>query len=115
MGYLTLSVNVGQPACRARFFSFFAPKKQCGLYLDWAKAAKKDLCLSGKGLAYNVTVVDVAGDVPRIDDRVAAEPDARLLKAGAAQATPLWRGVPDRSGNAPPLYHGPRRPVNPDG
>jgi hypothetical protein len=52
----------------------FGPKKQCGLYLGQGKGRKKDLACLGKGLAYNVTVVDAAGDVPRIDDRVAAEP-----------------------------------------
>jgi hypothetical protein len=54
--------------------AFSYAQKQCGLYLDEAKAEKKDLCLSGKGLAYNVTVVDAAGDTPRIDDRIAAVP-----------------------------------------
>jgi hypothetical protein len=73
MGYLTLSSTSVNPHAGRASFSFCAPKKQCGLYLDKAKAAKKDLCLSGKGLAYNVTVVGAAGDAPRIDDRVAAE------------------------------------------
>jgi hypothetical protein len=46
--------------------------KQCGLYLERAKAEKKDLAHLGKGLAYNAGVVPGAGGVPRLDDPEAA-------------------------------------------
>jgi len=72
------------------------PKSNAAFTSDGAKAANKtDLACLGKGLAYNVTVVDVAGETPRIDDHVAAAP--QYCNLGAAQATPLWRGAPDRS------------------
>jgi len=51
------------------------PKSNAAFTSDGAKAAnKKDLASLGKGLAYNVTVVDVAGEHPRIDDHAAAAP-----------------------------------------
>jgi len=71
-GFSPSSFNVDQPACGARVAR---PKKQCGLYLEQAKAAnEKTFAGLGKGLAYNVTVVDGAGETPRIDDTITAAP-----------------------------------------
>jgi hypothetical protein len=72
MGFLASVINVDQPACRAPACG--AHKSNAAFTSDQAKAAKKDLACLGKGLAYNVTVADVAGDVPRNDDHAAAVP-----------------------------------------
>jgi hypothetical protein len=68
-------------------------QKQCGLYLEQAKAAnKKTFAGLGKGLAYNVTVVGA----PEILLVLTTPPLRRpMVRKDAAQATPLWRGAPD--------------------
>jgi len=51
------------------------PKSNAAFTSDGQRPqTKKDLASLGKGLAYNVTVVDVAGENPRIDDHAAAAP-----------------------------------------
>jgi hypothetical protein len=69
-----------------------AQKSNAAFYLGKAKAAKKDLASLGKGLAYNVSVVDRAGGTPRIDDPIAAAFQAPL------KLLPFGGNAPDCSG-----------------